>query len=356
MRTARPAFRALRRRVGPATYRHAYFAKHGLQAKAALGGIEKSQGSLPKEVKQTCDEYAREALGDARHAGWLRVYSALAGEFREGWIPDTYFGLHVVPKTKGDAGRAVGSKVLSRYFLGSDYFPDVGTFVNGVLVDSQGRRLIASDAVGLWSQQADRFVIKKDGSLQGRDVEVVQVEMLHSKLEQLRADAVIQRYVTQHPWLAAFHDSVATLRLTTAVDQSGGVDLRAAYLRLGVASDSIVKSASAVKCSASVSTGMLLDQGFMPDWSATERHPTSGLAFSGFMIPNFGDAAHVVRDLHARVPFVGCVGWDVAIGDEGQVQVLEVNAEHNDIKFSEATTGPCFKDLQWEHLWKLDVG
>jgi hypothetical protein len=29
---------------------------------------------------------------------------------------------------------------------------------------------------------------------------------------------------------------------------------------------------------------------------------------------------------------------------------MEWNALHNDIKFSEATQGPCFTDLRWERF------
>lgn len=32
----------------------------------------------------------------------------------------------------------------------------------------------------------------------------------------------------------------------------------------------------------------------------------------------------------------------------GNVGLMEWNAGHNDIKFSEATQGPCFHDLGWE--------
>jgi hypothetical protein len=31
---------------------------------------------------------------------------------------------------------------------------------------------------------------------------------------------------------------------------------------------------------------------------------------------------------------------------------MEWNGTYNDIKFSEATQGPCFADLGWERLWK----
>jgi hypothetical protein len=52
------------------------------------------------------------------------------------------------------------------------------------------------------------------------------------------------------------------------------------------------------------------------------------------------------------VPFTSIIGWDVAVDENHNVKVMEWNGDHNDIKFSEATQGPCFSDLGWEELWK----
>jgi hypothetical protein len=302
-----------------------------------------------------CDDYARDILGDERHAYWLRVYSALNKEFREGWIPDTYFGMIVVPRTKGKAGQTIGRNCLGRNFFSEECSPNLGAIINGVLIDATGQMLSVADAVRRWSAKSDRLVIKRDGSNQGRDVEVLDSDMLLTRPDLLRSDAVLQRYINQHPSLVEFHDSVATLRLTTVVNTSGEVELRAAYLRFGVASDSIVRSASQVRCVVSLLSGALSDRGFLPDWSSTAVHPSSGRAFGGYVVPSFGDATHLVRELHTRVPFLGSLGWDVSIDRDGRVWVLEVNTMHHDIKFSEATTGPCFQGLNWESLWKHDV-
>jgi len=43
---------------------------------------------------------------------------------------------------------------------------------------------------------------------------------------------------------------------------------------------------------------------------------------------------------------------DLTVDNLEQVQVIEVNGINNGIKFSEATTGPCFRNLNWENLWK----
>ena len=38
----------------------------------------------------------------------------------------------------------------------------------------------------------------------------------------------------------------------------------------------------------------------------------------------------------------------MAICDDETTKVIEWNAKHCDIKFSEASTGPCFLGLGWE--------
>ena len=44
------------------------------------------------------------------------------------------------------------------------------------------------------------------------------------------------------------------------------------------------------------------------------------------------------------------IGWDVTLDDQENLRVMEWNAGHNGIKFTEATQGPCFSDLRREWL------
>jgi hypothetical protein len=44
------------------------------------------------------------------------------------------------------------------------------------------------------------------------------------------------------------------------------------------------------------------------------------------------------------------VGWDLAVSKDGSIKIFEWNGGHCDIKFSEATVGPCFTGLNWESL------
>jgi hypothetical protein len=88
----------------------------------------------------------------------------------------------------------------------------------------------------------------------------------------------------------------------------------------------------------------------MSDWAATEEHPDSRIPFSGVTVPAFRQCVATVLELHKKIPFARCVGWDITVDADDNVQVMEWNGEHNDVKFSEATQGPCFSDLKWERL------
>ena len=93
-------------------------------------------------------------------------------------------------------------------------------------------------------------------------------------------------------------------------------------------------------------------RGYLPSWSQVDRHPDSGVPFAGATIPQFDTCVATVVALHHRLPFVRAIGWDAIVDDQNRIRIFEWNGEHNDIKFSEATQGPCFSGLGWEHLWK----
>ena len=89
-----------------------------------------------------------------------------------------------------------------------------------------------------------------------------------------------------------------------------------------------------------------------PNWEQYSEHPDSGFAFAGQMIPNFPIAVAECEKIHRKLPNFAIIGWDVSITENGEVGIIEWNAGHPDIKFSEATTGPCFSGLGWEDMWK----
>jgi hypothetical protein len=74
--------------------------------------------------------------------------------------------------------------------------------------------------------------------------------------------------------------------------------------------------------------------------------------YAGKKIPNFQNCVSTVLELHQQLPYVRCIGWDLIVDEQEQINLMEWNGLDNDIKVSEATQGPCFSDMGWEHLWK----
>ena len=83
--------------------------------------------------------------------------------------------------------------------------------------------------------------------------------------------------------------------------------------------------------------------------------PTSS-AFERGSFPFYAKCVETVVELHERVPFVSCIGWDVCVDSNNEPQIFEWNGRHNAIGFGEAVQGPCFRDLGWEKLWRRTEG
>lgn len=94
-----------------------------------------------------------------------------------------------------------------------------------------------------------------------------------------------------------------------------------------------------------MATGTLGEIGHSSDWTRITAHPDSKESFHNKKIPAFGECVKTITSLHKKVPFARVIGWDVTVDAAGSPRVMEWNGAHNDIKYSEATQGPCFADL-----------
>jgi len=164
---------------------------------------------------------------------------------------------------------------------------------------------------------------------------------------------VFQTFVDQHvDFEPVSPQSVATLRLTTVHEGGGKVSVRQAFMRVGRVDDLHVKSTSSLRIGVDVDVGRFHPTGYTKTWATMEKHPDTGAVFGDHSVPGFDACRRLVEELHAQVPHVTCVGWDLAVDRDAQPVLLEWNGTHNGIKFSEAVQGPCFLGLGWETLWR----
>jgi hypothetical protein len=330
-----------------------YHMKHRGTALRLLKNIEAVKGRTDPELIRRADRYAREMLGWIGYAPWLYVYSAVAGSFKEGWIPDNYYGKVVVPAIKGAYGEVSNLKPLTSMVFAGSRLPDLGYYVNGLWFSKDREVLSGSKIKEAVFHKTHKVVYKVDESLQGRGVYIFNEIDFDPKLIQRLGNGVIQKYIVQHPFFDELMPvSVATIRITTVLEDTGKYSVRAAYLRLGRQADTHVRSASHIRIPIDLKKGELDELGFTPDWTTINRHPDTQSVFAGRVVPGFQQCLTTALDLHKCMPYARCIGWDMVVDREDSVNVMEWNGSHNDIKFSEAIQGPCFTNLGWESLWK----
>ena len=284
------------------------------EAELLLKNIESEKGKVNQYIKKLSKEYAFDILGWTGYAPWLNVYSAIAEEFKEGWIPDNYYGWIVVPKINGLYGSFTSANSLSEKLLNTDRLPNLAYYVNGLFFSTTWEVLNYDTLKNILFKHHDKVVYKADNSLQGKSIHFFNKDTLSAGKINKIGNGIFQKYINQHDFFKELMpNSVATLRLTTVVQDNGNISCRAAYLRIGRNADTHVKSATAIIVPVNLSTGKLYEKGFLTNWHSINRHPDTNILFAGKEIPKFRECVSYVVNTHKTAPYCRSVGWDLIV-------------------------------------------
>lgn len=321
-------------------------------ARKTLSQIEAQKGKTSQALIRKCDEYAVETFGSKIYAPWLYVYSSLTGVFKEGWIPDNYFNRYVVSMLQGAYGKVSFLKPLTRKIFQSDLFPDLGAYVNGLWFSTDGQVLREEQIAEYLFRNDEKIVFKADeNAFQGLGVYFFTKNDFDTKRIRSIGNGVFQGFIKQHPFFEEIvPGSVATIRLTTVTDNSGEVSLRSAILRVGRTAESHVKAKTEIRATIDVKTGKVDPTVYLPNFHVVSSHPDTGYVFGGKQIPSYHKLVDAVTMLHAMIPEVRCIGWDVVVDDKDAVKIMEWNGAYTGVKLAEAIQGPCFAGLGWDRL------
>ncbi|WP_225036342.1 sugar-transfer associated ATP-grasp domain-containing protein [Winogradskyella sp. SM1960] len=332
---------------------YVYHYEQNKVAQNILKVVELQKGKLNSNVKKICKEYALDTFGDKKYAPWLYTYSAFAKEFKEGWIPDNFYGEVVVPQLNGDYGK-LGDRnaVINKIIEESDSL-DICYYVNKLFLNPEYIVLNEDKLRSILFSKYERVVFKIENSIQGKGIYFFDKNSFDITTIKKLGNGVFQKFIEQHSFFSEFNkSSVSTIRITSSSNDNGDIDVRAGFLKFGRKSDTHVKTASAIKIPINIKNGKLMEDAYLPNWSTTKQLPDNNISFAGKSIPLFDDCLAEIKKMHRRIPFVRCVGWDVIVDKNDKIKLIELNGGHNGIKFHEMVYGPCFKDLNWENLKK----
>lgn len=138
---------------------------------------------------------------------------------------------------------------------------------------------------------------------------------------------LLQERIRQHPEMSLMNPAaVNTVRLIT-FHHDGRPQLAFAAMRIGVRGKSVDNwAAGGLIVKVDAATGTVRGDGFFkPGYGGRARqHPDTGVQLDGFCIPHFHDAVAQALRLHAYLPQIHSVGWDVAIAEHGPT-IIEGN-------------------------------
>lgn len=145
--------------------------------------------------------------------------------------------------------------------------------------------------------------------------------------------AIVEEVVIQHNELAKFNaSSVNTLRIVTMLCADDTVKIMAAVVRLG-REGQVVDNFHNYGIVALVDnvTGVVKTTGVDRDFKRYVVHPDSGKVIPGFKIPSWNNIVSTIKKAAHYVPTIRYVGWDIAVGKNGEVIMVEGNksADHD---------------------------
>ena len=310
------------------------------------------EAALSFAEKKRIRSYAKEVLGSVHHAPGLFVYTAWRGEFREGWIPRSYFHSVLIPSWT--PFHYFDRKTFTKRILADAPVPDLAYYIRGFWLDSSFRPIPREAVRGVLFDGREHVFVKRDASSRGQGVSKVSANDFNLQAIENQGDLVVQAPIRQHKWFNSFMpDAVATVRITTVKIPGRPAEARACYLRLPRAGLDIVKAGETIDVSLDERNGALWSKGIASwNWKQCDVHPDSGRAFEGEFIPRFDRLLEFCLTQHDSTPISGLIGWDVVLDQDEKPVLIEFNQGRAGINMIEANKGPCFLGLGWENIWR----
>lgn len=175
----------------------------------------------------------------------------------------------------------------------------------------------------------DWLVIKQVSASCGQGIQLEKAEKddLQSQFERITAGGkcLIEEKIEQAEIMSRFNtSSVNTLRVISFHTRKG-IQIGPCFIRTG-RPGSFVDNGGAGGMFAGVDsqTGVVCSDGYDEFLHRYEQHPSSGVVYKGFRLPDWEKCMGLVREMCLRIPRVGYIGWDLAYTKKGWV-LIEAN-------------------------------
>lgn len=164
-------------------------------------------------------------------------------------------------------------------------------------------------------------------------------------IDWIKGDIIVQKALIQSSELSVLNkSSVNTIRIMTLLNLDGSVKLCSACLRMGVDGAKVDNASSGGVVAGINEDGRLKKYAYKPTGESFLKHPTSGVVFENFIIPNFDKCKKIVTELAPHYPYFRLISWDIALNHTNEPVLIEANLFSGELDFHQLNNGPIFGD------------
>lgn len=321
------------------------------EEKAAIGLPELTDNEK-SEIKKKWGKFIKNL--EIGYPGF-QVYKSLFG-FDVNYLPFSYF----FPWMLRILNPIEYSHVFSNKGITSNIFPNVkqpelvAKKINGCIFNNKEQLISETELIiELSSKDYDMIIKKSTDSCCGRNIAMIKKNTSKNEIGNLikvfEGDYIIQKIVKQSSETALFNSSsLNTMRISTML-LNGKFSLCTAMIRFGLP-NSVVDNVGAGGCCVGINDdGSFMEFGFNNKFEKIESW--NGITFAGHKIVDFIKVIDFAKKAHYNIPQCQFAGWDIAIDENGEPVLIEVNLIWPGLFFEQLANGkPALRGREEELL------
>ena len=301
--------------------------------------------SRRKEIIDFFKPYARPYIK------FNQFYTEKTGRFYADYIPDDMY-ITAIDQYYNDWDKAVKLDDKCYYdrlfsYMGFKQPETLCYRINGLWLDRDYLPITSDNAYKIINDAGAAFFKKSVESEAGYGVyyfnKAGNIGNISSIAAKIGDNIIVQRPIKQSPVLAKINtSSVNTIRMLSMLNRDGSVKIYSSILRMGVNGSCVDNASSGGITCGIMSDGRLKDRAFTAKGVRFDRHPDSKICFDTVVIPNFGSICEMVRKAHPQLANFRLLSWDIALGQDNEPILLEINMRFGQLDFHQLNNGPVF--------------
>lgn len=305
----------------------------------------------PFQISPSIKEHQKrwQVLNSKFSSDTLNVCFSISGIDSIDYVPEEIFEGIIEKKLNKLAPDFMQHKSFyNRFFPKSIFIPDLFHKMDNIFYSEEHNPIDQEVLNNTIEGLIYPVVVKKSiDTAGGRDVHFVKDKASLERVLGMYDDIVVQPILRPHPYFRAFHDfGLNTIRACLYKSiKTGKTHLLNTTLRIGRDGHLDNETQGGLVCN-------LDEKGALNEYVVDKygdklfEHPNSGIVFSDCdPIPAFNELKELSITVAEMVPYAHIISLDLAMGEDGQWKLIEINLEYQTTRFAQYAGKPFFAEF-----------